>query len=128
MKIHATPPPVPQKEESFDSENDSNKDPLLGIEEGLELVNSILKSTIENNFEGSSVSASRKSDLDRYLNFQSHSNINMQSPIANSQVNLGENFKTTHEDTDPRKPSTGIHIDNELDHNLRDFLIENQDN
>lgn len=127
MNMQSTPQPKCGQENIGDDEDSSNTDPLQGIEEGLELVNSILKNTLEENFDNSPGNTSGKSDLAKYLNFQSHSNM-LQSSGSHLEVQAEENFKTTNEDTKPMKPSSGMNIEKEIDNNLKDFLIENQNN
>ncbi|CAI2383507.1 unnamed protein product [Moneuplotes crassus] len=123
MKIQSTPPPVTEEE----SLSNDDKDPLQGIEEGLEMVNSILKNTLENNFDSSSFTASRKSDIAQYLNFQSQSNLNFESPVQQKNSEDDGNFVISEQDTNPKKPSPGIHVVDEMQNDLNAFLTESRE-
>lgn len=87
-------------------------DPLQGIEEGLELVNSILTNTLGNRDENDKVSpsspmnVSTTSDLAKYLNFQSQSHNNVHYSLESDVYN--ENFNNYKGDSDPKKPIEGL--------------------
>jgi len=115
------------KKEITEQENQVAKslDPLQGIEEGLELVNNILTQTIGSKPDNS-CDISRRSDLAKYLNFHSNSQLEcVQSSMNASNQFINDHYYPNNNENFPMRLPSGSKMENEIGNNLQPFLIEN---